>query len=64
MAQFDPSECFKVRYFDISYIEQMLKYNKPLTEFQKEIYIKHLFPELAQKSFRIPLESFSNEKKK
>ena len=42
----------------------MLKYNKPLTEFQKEIYIKHLFPELAQKSFRIPLESFSNEKKK
>ena len=36
----------------------MLRYYKPLTEFQNKIYIKHLFPELAQKSFRIPLESY------
>ena len=59
----DVSKCCKVRFFDISYIDQRLKFNLPLTEMQKEIYIKHLFPELANKSFRIPLESFKNEKK-
>lgn len=54
----------KVRYYEISYIEQLIRANQSLSENQRSIYYNYLFPNNNNKNQmkRIHIDSFAKEK--
>lgn len=66
IAFLDITKMCKVRYNEISYIEQLIRANQSLSENQRSIYYNYLFPNNNNKNQmkRIHIDSFAKEKQK
>ena len=66
IAFLDITKICKVRYYEISYIEQLIRANQSLSENQRSIYYNYLFPNNNNKNQmkRIHIDSFAKEKQK
>lgn len=64
IIEFDVTKCAKIRGYKISYIEELIARNAPLTPNQQFIYLQHINKnnpnfQQDQTTYRIPIESFA-----